>query len=93
MARSKRAAKTRPPVTYETVVRGKWMFDGCKTVGEMAERAEKFAAGLREMAADGVTLRGEVEDDYAFLITQDEAAATKHEMQPEGADEEDDWDE
>lgn len=63
---------------HERVFRAKGLIDGCSTMVEMAAALERAAAGLRQMAADGVSLQGRVEDDYAFLTCPDQHSAEKH---------------
>jgi hypothetical protein len=50
-----------------TIVRGKWMFDGCKSIAEMVEALKKQITFLEGMKADGWEVREEIDDDYAFL--------------------------
>lgn len=50
-----------------TIVRGKWMFDGCKTIAEMVEALKRQITFLEEMKKDGWEVRAEIDDDYAFL--------------------------
>lgn len=67
-------------MSYETTVRGKWMFDGAKDIGDMIDRCLDMANDLQEMRKTGVELIGEVEDDYAMLMTEDEEVAKRFEM-------------
>src|SRR5262249_43974178 len=69
------------PRTFETTWRAKWLADGAKTIEQMAEGLEKEAAHLRELAAAGVELADEVNDDYASLTTTDPDVAAKYEFQ------------
>ena len=70
-------------MSYETTLRGKWMFDGAKDLGDMIDRCLDMANDLQEMRKAGVELAGEVEDDYAHLETVDKAVAKKFEMHEE----------
>ena len=70
------AAQTQP--MFETTWRAKWLADGAKTIEEMAEALESEAARLRELAAAGVELADEVEDDYASLTTTDADVAVEN---------------
>lgn len=50
-----------------TIVRGKWMFDGCKTIAEMVEALKRQITFLEGMKKEGWEVRDEIDDDYAFL--------------------------
>jgi hypothetical protein len=50
-----------------TIVRGKWMFDGCKTISEMVEALQKQILILEEMKSEGWEVSETVHDDYAHL--------------------------
>jgi hypothetical protein len=67
-------------MSYETTVRGKWLFDGAKDIGDMIDRCLDMANDLQEMRKAGIKLVGEIEDDYAHLETDDKAVAKKFEM-------------
>lgn len=67
-------------MSYETTVRGKWLFDGSKDLGDMIDRCLDMANDLQEMRKAGVELVGEVGDDYATLMTEDGEVAKKFEM-------------
>lgn len=66
---------------YETIMRGKWMFDGSKSLLDMIDRCWDMANELQEMHKAGVKLTGEVGDDYAFLETEDGEVAKKFGME------------
>jgi len=66
---------------FETTWRAKWLADGGKTIEQMAEALEAEAMHLRELAAAGVELADEVNDDYASLTTTDPDVAAKYEFQ------------
>jgi hypothetical protein len=66
---------------FETTWRAKWLADGAKTIEQMAEALEAEAMHLRELAAAGVELVDEVNDDYASLTTTDPDIAAKYEFQ------------
>jgi len=66
---------------FETTWRAKWLADGAKTIEQMAEALEAEAMHLRELAAAGVELADEVNDDYASLTTTDPDVAAKYEFQ------------
>jgi len=67
-------------MSYETTVRGKWLFDGSKDMGDMIDRCLDMANDLQEMRKAGVELAGVVEDDYAMLVTEDSEVAKRFEM-------------
>jgi hypothetical protein len=64
-------AKPDAPPVYETIVRAKGMFDDCKTLTEMMQRCDAGKETLQKYIAAGVSLQQPVDDDYAFLVTQD----------------------
>lgn len=51
----------------EYTIRGKWMFDGCKTVEDIVKTLKGQVRYYEKMAKDGWQLREPVEDDYGFL--------------------------
>jgi hypothetical protein len=74
------AAVTATRPLFEMTWRAKWLADGSKTVEQMAEMLEAQATYLRELAAAGVELADEVDDDYASLTTTDPDVAAKYEF-------------
>jgi hypothetical protein len=68
--------------TYECTWRAKWLADGAETVQQMAAALEAEASHLREMAAAGIELVDVVEDDYAFLTTNDPEVAVRYGFAP-----------
>lgn len=64
-------------MTYETIFRCKWLGDGAKTVAEIADHLREAARELDEMAEAGIALRAEMQDDYAFLETEDAEVAER----------------
>ena len=78
-----------PPqgVIYETIWRAKWTTDGATTIGEMIEQLLGAAKGLREMEAAGIMLDQPVDDDYAYLVTDDAAVAKEFGLTPRQEDE------
>lgn len=68
---------------YETLIRGKGLFDGSKTLLDMVDKCWDMADQLKEMHKAGIELTGEVEDDYAFLETEDGEVAKKFGMENE----------
>ena len=66
---------------FELTWRAKWLADGVKSVEGMAQALEAEAAHLRTLAAEGVELKEEVEDDYAFLRTTDPRVAARYDFE------------
>jgi hypothetical protein len=62
---------------YEYIWRAKWITDGCKTCEEMARKLIEAADFCQELHNSGVVLSDEVNDDYGFLYTNDDAVADK----------------
>lgn len=54
---------------YETELRGKSLFDGCKSIAEMQARCAAMRDTLGAYVAAGVALASRVDDDYACLVT------------------------
>lgn len=65
-------------MTFTSLFRCKGLGDGCKTLPELAEKLEAVVLRIREMDSSGISLDGVVQDDYAELVTADEAAAQKY---------------
>ena len=62
---------------FTGIVRGKFVYDGCKTIDEMVDSLVEEINLLRQMRDAGIVLREEVEDDYAFVTTKDPVVARK----------------
>lgn len=73
-------AKKKSDLVYETVWRSKWLTDGAETMADVARMLRESADEVERMAADGVTLRAEVQDDYGFMVTTDPVIAKKYSM-------------
>lgn len=67
--------------TFTSTWRAKWLCDGATSIEEMASMLDAAAANLRSLAAQGVSLDGKVEDDYAELLTTDPAVAKANEFE------------
>ncbi len=67
---------------YVTLWRNKWQTAEAKSLEDMISMLRGAADGLEEMRKDGVVLDGDtgVGEDYAHLITNDEAVAQKYGM-------------
>ena len=73
---------------YMTVWQNRYLTCNAQSVAEMAAGLAEAAKLLQEMSDDGVQLECGVDDDYAFLVTEDATVAEKHGMEPEM---EEDW--
>lgn len=51
----------------KSILRGKWLYDGSKTIDDMIECLEKEIKFLADLKNDGWFLTDEVVDDYAFI--------------------------
>ncbi len=65
-------------MSYEGVWRAKGIAEEAATMDELIQRLEEEAEQLREMKAAGVKLSRPVEDDYAFLTTEDAKVAKRY---------------
>jgi hypothetical protein len=63
---------------YESIFRCKWLGDGSETLSEIAEKLEQEIVLLKQMEADGIVMEATMEDDYAFLVTENEEIAKKY---------------
>lgn len=64
---------------YEYLWRNKWLTADAETIEEMADMLENASKDLRTMSKDGITLENpHPDDDYAFLVTNNEEVAKKH---------------
>ena len=63
------------PTFFTGIMRAKYVYDGCKTIDEMVDSLVEEINMLRSMRDSGVTLREEVDSDYAFLTTDDPEVA------------------
>lgn len=57
-----------------TILRGKWIFDGSKSIDDMIEKLRKEIELLEELKKEGYYVCDTVDDDYAFLRKNDETA-------------------
>lgn len=51
------------------LIRAKWTMDGSTTLDEAAEKLDRFAAYLRDLASKGWTLAEPIADDYGVLVS------------------------
>ena len=64
-----------PATIFTGIMRGKFVYDGAKSIDDMVDSLVDEINLLRKMKAAGISLREEVEDDYAFLTTNDPEVA------------------
>lgn len=62
---------------YEDIVRGKWIYDGCKNVKEMIKALKKEINYLKRYDQKEIKLVEKIHDDYAFFITKNPKIAKK----------------
>ena len=75
---------------YETLWRNKWLTSDANTIEDMIEMLQGAVDELTEMKDAGITLaEGGTPDDYARLVTEDEAVAKKFGLEVMEWDEED----
>jgi hypothetical protein len=49
-------------------LRGKWSFEGARTLSEAAEALRALAAEMERLESEGWQFRQPVEDDYGWLV-------------------------
>ncbi len=77
---------------YYLVWRNRLLTSEAESIEDMVAALEEAAQTLRQMQEAGVWLDGGTEQDYAYLVTEDEDVALEYGFEPE--DEEDaDYDE
>jgi hypothetical protein len=57
-------------IEEEMTVRAKWTMDGAETIDEMADALEARAEAVRSLKDDRWELQEPVNDDYAFLLRE-----------------------
>lgn len=60
---------------YLGIVRGKFIFDGAKSIDDMVDSLVEEINNLRKMKTAGIRLKEEVDQDHANLITDDPEVA------------------
>lgn len=63
--------------TYTGHMQGKFIYDGSKTLDDMMNSLLEDLQMLKEMKEAGVQLVSEVDNDFAFLMTDDPAVAKR----------------
>ena len=58
-----------------SIIRGKWCLDGCRSLAEVADRLRRAAAEYEQMRDAGWELTHPIEDDYGFVRQTQRAAA------------------
>jgi hypothetical protein len=53
---------------HSCILRGKWMYDGSKTLDEMIAALQREITLLSDLKNDGWVLEHEVQDDYAYIV-------------------------
>ena len=53
---------------HSCILRGKWMYDGSKTLDEMIAALQREVTLLTDLKNDGWVLEQEVQDDYAYIV-------------------------
>jgi len=53
---------------HSCILRGKWMYDGSKTLDEMIAALQREITLLADLKNDGWVLEDEVQDDYAYIV-------------------------
>lgn len=64
-------------ITYTGIVRGKFLFDGDTTIEGMIDSLLEQLGDLKAMKEAGIRLSDEVDDDHAFLTTDDPEVAKR----------------
>lgn len=54
------------------ILRGKWIYDGSKTIDEMVQSLEREIVLLRDLERDGWKVLDVVDDDYARLVRDEQ---------------------
>ena len=50
-----------------SIIRGKWCLDGCRTLQEVIDKLRRDAAAYEELRDAGWELTQQVDDDYGFM--------------------------
>lgn len=72
--------------TYTGILRGKFVFDGDTSIDAMIDSLLDEVNTLRAMKEAGIRLTEEVNDDYAFIETDDPEVAKRFGLTLETAD-------
>jgi hypothetical protein len=77
------------PLMFETIFRGKGIFDGAKDIPEMISLLDSAKAELEAMHRAGIVLQDEACDDYPTLVTDDPEVAKQFGLEEGEPDDED----
>lgn len=70
--------------TYETTIRGKWIYGDAESFDSMIESLESEITMLKNMQSDGCELDNDgARDDYISVRTKDKKIAEKYGMEEE----------
>ncbi len=61
--------------SFTGIVRGKFIFDGAKSIDDMVDSLVEEINILRKMKAAGIWVKEEVDQDHAHLVTDDPEVA------------------
>lgn len=56
---------------HSCILRGKWMYDGSKTIDDMIAALQREITLLTDLKNDGWVVEHEVQDDYAYLVKEE----------------------
>lgn len=74
--------KTKNKKTYETVIRGKWIYGEAKSFDEMIQSLQSTIKYLEQLRDAGCELNSEgAPDDYFFVTTEDKKVAKEFGME------------
>lgn len=77
---------------YYLIWRNRLLTSEAESIEDMVAALEEAAQTLREMQEAGVWLNGGTEQDYAYLVTEDEDVALEYGFEPEDQEDEEDAD-
>ena len=77
---------------YYLIWRNRLLTSEAESIEDMVAALEEAAQTLREMQEAGVWLDGGTEQDYAYLVTEDEDVALEYGFEPEDQEDEEDAD-
>lgn len=63
---------------FDTLIRGKGIFDGSRSIRDMIRRLQEVSEQLEKLDRAGIRLERRITDDYATLVTHDAKVAKRH---------------